>query len=106
MASPGSLMVESREDFTPDPAVGFPLVVSAGHTSEHPLTFTQVSLLRVSLVNSYRVKPDALTRIFPRLVLCSWTLVAPTACAIGTPPRAIATADALTTPLRPTAKSM
>ena len=103
---PGSLIVESSEALTPGPAVGLPPTLSAGHTLEHPLTFTHVSLLRESLVNAYSVKPEPFTKIFPRLVLRSWTVAALEARAAGVPPCALATAAALATPASTPLKSM
>ncbi len=88
---PDSLIVESREALTPGPAVGL-LTLSAGQACGHPLTFTHVSLLRESLVNSYSVKPEVVTRIRPKLVLRSWTVAARDACAVWAGPCALATA--------------
>src|SRR5271165_3494260 len=89
-------MVDSSEALTPAPATGFPVVVSGGQVNEHSRAFAHVSLLRGSFENSYSVKPEAVTRSFPRLVRASLTLALLAACAAGAPVRALAPADALT----------
>src|ERR1700677_3486321 len=88
-------MLDSDDAFTPAPAVGLPLVSSAGHTCAQPWIFTQLSSPTRSRVNSYSVKPEEVVRIVPRLVWCSTTSVVLLACAAGVPPCAPATAVAL-----------
>ena len=98
-------MVDSMDDLTPKPAIGLPLLVSAGHTLMHPATFMQVSVLRLSLLKRYSVAPEELTRIRPRLLLRSRTLVA-LALALGAPPWALAIAETLATEARAAIRAM
>src|SRR5271163_2101706 len=99
-------MLDSSDALTPAPAVGLPLVSSAGHTCAQPWSFTQLFSPARSRVNSYNVKPEDVVRIVPRLVWCSTTSVALPACALGSPPCALATADALATVARTPARSV
>ena len=70
------LVVDSSEALMPEPAVGRPLAFSEGHTSEHPLIAAQLLLPPWSLVNSYSVRPEPLTRMLPRLVWRNCTVAA------------------------------
>jgi hypothetical protein len=88
----------------PEPAVGRPLVFSEGHVSEHPLIAAQLLLLAWSLVNSYSVRPELLTRMLPRFVWRSRTVAARLECAGGRFLCALATVAALAALARATAK--
>jgi hypothetical protein len=100
------LIVESSDDFTPEPALGLPLVCSAGHAREHPLTLTQLFLSPRSLVNSYSVKPEDVERISPRLVWCSSTVVALLEWAVAMPVCALAIAETLIADARAALRTM
>jgi hypothetical protein len=95
---------DKSEALMPEPAVGRPLAFSDGHTAEHPLIDTQLFLLPRSLVNSYSVLPELLTRMLPRLVWRSCTVAAALECAAGRLVCALATVAALAALAKATAR--